>query len=135
MRFSVLVAAALVLSACGLSRGPWVDEYGQRLQGSQLVEYDGFASCDQERVVFIAFFGDTYAKDPLGRLGELRSLETGEPVTFASLTSLPPSAEATGITGAGREIFVADDRTDYLYIRLLNGTVERWPRAEVPCGP
>lgn len=131
---SLLLVATV--GACGFnSRGPWIDEHGRALQGNEVIEYDGFASCDQERVVFLEFFGDKYAKDELGRLGPLASIVDGEPLAFAALDLLPASAEATGITHAGREIFVGDDRPDYLYIRLPNGRVERWPRAEIPCTP
>jgi hypothetical protein len=98
-----------------------------------VIEYDGFAACDQNRVVFFFFFGDTYARDDLGRLGTLTSPTSGEVLTFEVGDLLPESAFATGLTHAGREIFVADDREDYLYIRLPNGQVERWPRAEVSC--
>lgn len=130
-----LVAICLVLvTACGLnSRGPWVDDDGRQLQGNEVIEYDGFAACDQERVVFLFFFGDTYAKDDLGRLGPLVSEEDGDRLTFEVGSTLPDSAFATGITHAGREIFLANDRVDYLYIRLPSGQVERWPRAEVSC--
>lgn len=129
----VLVGAAL-FSACGLnSRGPWVNEDGRQLQGNEVIEYDGFAYCRQERVVFLFFFGDTYAKDLFGRLGPLASEVDGAPLTFEVGSTLPESAFATGITHAGREIFLADDRADYLYIRLPNGQVERWPRAELSC--
>lgn len=134
-RWRRLAVTGLVLvAACGLNtRGPWVGADGRNLQGNEVIEYDGFASCEQERVVFLFFFGDTYAKDDLGRLGPLASEVDGSPLTFEVGDSLPESAFATGITHAGREIFIADDRADYLYIRLPNGQVERWPRAEVSC--
>jgi len=129
----LLALLAVLVSACGLnSRGPWVDANGRRLQGNEVIEYDGFAACDQERVVFLEFYGDKYAKDEEDRLGTLTS-EAGEELSFVVTDVLPPSAEPTGITHAGREIFVADDRSDYLYIRLSSGQVERWPRAEVEC--
>lgn len=130
---ALVLVLGLALSSCGLnSRGPWVDEFGRRLQGTEMIEFDGFAACDQERVVFIRFFSDQYAKDPQGRLGELRS-GSGEELTFSVLASLPEGLIATGFTHAGREVFVGDDRADYLYVRLPNGEVERWPRAEVDC--
>ena len=130
-----LLAVSLVfVTACGLnSRGPWVDDDGRRMQGNEVIEYDGFASCDQERVVFLFFFGDTYARDDFGRLGPLASEVSGDLLTFEVGSTLPESASGTGITHAGREIFIADDRADYLYIRLPSGQVERWPRAEVSC--
>lgn len=130
-----LLSLSLVfVTACGLnSRGPWVDDDGRRMQGNEVIEYDGFASCDQERVVFLFFFGDTYARDDFGRLGPLVSEVSGKSLSFEVGSILPESAAATGITHAGREIFIADDRDDYLYIRLPSGQVERWPRAEVSC--
>jgi hypothetical protein len=130
-----LLAMVLILvTACGMnSRGPWVNDDGRQMQGNEVIEYDGFAACDQQRVVFLFFFGDTYARDDLSRLGPLFSEVDGDPLTFEVGSTLPSSAFATGITHAGREIFIADDRADYLYIRLPNGQVERWPRAEVSC--
>jgi hypothetical protein len=130
-----LIGVLVLVSACGLnSRGPWITGDGRQLQGSEVIEYDGFAACDQQRVVFLFFFGDTYAKDDLGRLGPLASEVDGRLLTFeVGPDLLPESAFATGINHAGREIFIADDRADYLYIRLANGMVERWPRAEVSC--
>lgn len=133
-RLAAVTALAVLAGACGLnSRGPWVDHNGRRLQGNEVIEYDGFTSCEQERVVFLYFFGDTYAKDELGRLGDLESPVDGELLTFEVTSALPDSAFATGITHDGREIYLADDRAEYLYIRLPNGRVERWPRAEVSC--
>lgn len=133
-RIAAYLALVLVLAACGMnSRGPWINSDGRQLQGNEVIEYDGFASCDQERVVFLFFFGDTYAKDDEGRLGQLTSEVDGSPLTFEVGGNLPESALPTGITHNGREIFLADDRQDYLYIRLPGGQVERWPRAEVSC--
>lgn len=132
-RIALLLVGVLVLGACGLnSRGPWVDPNGRRLQGNEVIEYDGFAACNQERVVFLEFYGDKYAKDEEERLGTLTD-GNGSELSFVVTDILPASAMATGITHAGREIFVADDRSDYLYIRLPGGQVERWPRAEVEC--
>lgn len=130
----VVLAMALVLVSCGLNeRGPWVDRNGNQMRGNDMIEFDGFALCDQQRVVFIQFFGDQYAKDPEGVLGELRSLEDGRTLTFELLDSLPEGLEGTEITHAGREIFIGDDRPDYIYVRLPNGETERWPRAEETC--
>lgn len=129
-----LVILALVLSACTLnSRGPWVDEFGTQMSGNDIVEYDGFAACGQEQVIFMRFFGDQYAKDSFRVLGELRSPIDDRVLEFALLDAVPEDAEPTGITHAGREIFVGPDRPDYLYIRLPGGSAERWPRAEVEC--
>ena len=131
-----MLAVAALSSACGLnSRGPWLDAHGRLLGGDEVIEYDGFAACDQERVVFLRFYGDTYAYDEYHRLGPLTSPDTGEELTYAVIDTLPESALATGITHAGEEIFIADDRADYLYIRLPGGLIQRWPRAEVSCAP
>lgn len=133
-RVGAFLALVLLLSACGMnSRGPWINADGRQLQGNEVIEYDGFASCDQERVVFLFFFGDTYAKDEEGRLGPLTSEVDGSPLSFEVGGNLPESAFPTGVSHNGREIFLADDREDYLYIRLPGGQVERWPRAEVSC--
>ena len=133
-RVALLVAFAMVLSSCALNtQGPWVDQFGRRMQGSEMIEFNGFAACNQTQVTFIRFFEDQYAKDPTGVLGELESPSTGAPITFEVLPELPPELMGTDITHAGREVYIGEDRPDYLYIRLPNGEVERWPRAEVTC--
>lgn len=130
----LLLAAVMLLSACGLNtQGPWVDSSGVRMSGNDMIEFSGFAICDQTKVVFIKFFGDQYAKDPEGILGDLVSTETEESLTFELLDEPPADTEGTDITHAGREVFVGEDRPDYLYIRLPSGQVERWPRAEDVC--
>ncbi|NIR38057.1 MAG: hypothetical protein GWN79_13675, partial [Actinobacteria bacterium] len=117
---------AVGLAACSPNvHGPWVDENGRRLMGSEVVEYRGFPECDQELVTFMRFFGDQYARDPEGVLGPLRSPVDDDPLAYAVLDSLPEGAEGTDITHGGREIYVAADRPDYLYIRLADGDVER----------
>lgn len=133
-RVLFLGALALMASACGLNEhGPWLDWNGNQLRGSDMIEYEGFAICDQTRVVFIKFFGDQYAKDPTGALGQLESPETGKPLSFEIFDAVPEGLEGTEITHAGREIYVGEDRADYLYVRLPNGDTERWPRAEDTC--
>lgn len=133
-RIAVLVVLSVALAACQLnSQGPWVDANGNRMSGNDMIEFNGFAACDQQQVVFIQFFGDQYAKDLQNDLGELRSPENGEPLTFEVLDALPDGVEGTDITHAGREIFIAEDRADYIYVRLPNGQAERWPRAEDTC--
>ena len=133
-RLCVLVIFALTLTACGLNdRGPWVDRNGNQLRGNDMIEYGGFALCDQQSVVFIQFFGDQYAKDTEGVLGELRSEIDGRTLSFELLPSIPEDLEGTDITHAGREIFIGEDRPDYLYVRLPSGETERWPRAEDTC--
>ena len=133
-RIGALALVAIALSACQLnSQGPWVDANGNRMSGNDMIEFNGFAACDQQQVVFIQFFGDQYAKDLQNDLGELRSPETGEPLAFEVLDALPEGVQETDITHGGREIFIGEDRSDYIYVRLPNGQAERWPRAEDTC--
>lgn len=133
-RLATLVVTVLALSACQLNtQGPWLDANGNLMSGNDMVEFYGFAMCDQQQVVFIQLFGDQYAKDLRDDLGQLTSPVTGEPIGFELLDSPPEGAEGTGITHAGREIFVGDDRAEYIYVRLPNGQAERWPRAENTC--
>ena len=128
-----VLALMAVVAACTNQHGPWLNSAGRRLEGSEVVEYDGFNQCGQESVVFLRFFGDQYAKDPDGVLGTLTSAE-GRPLSFAVLDQVPDGAEPTGIHHGSREIYVDPaTRADYIYIRLGTGQVERWPRAEVPC--
>ncbi|HKX74788.1 MAG TPA: hypothetical protein VJR05_05285 [Acidimicrobiia bacterium] len=128
-----LVWLLLLVAGCGLNRfGPWLDESGQRLEGSQVIQYQGFQTCGHEEVIFLFFFGDLYARDDDGDLGQLTNDE-GEVLTFAVLDEPPAAAEPTGITHQDREIyFDPATREDYLYIRQPNRT-ERWPRAEINC--
>ncbi len=130
------VIVALVLTSCAFSsRGPWVGDSGSRMSGYYVLEYDGLAQCDQQKVIFMRFFGNQYAKDREGVLGELRSPVDDRVLEFEILPGVPEGAEATGITHGGREIFVGPDQDDYLYIQLATGQAERWPRAEVECNP
>jgi hypothetical protein len=129
-----LLVLVLALGACTINqRGPWVDGNGRRLLGSEVIEFDGFSDCGQKGVIFLRFFGDQYARDPDGVLGTLYAPTDGRVITFEVLDALPDGVEGTDITHAGREIYVGDDRADHLYVRLPDGDVEQWPRAEVPC--
>lgn len=131
---ALVVAFGLLVSSCALNtQGPWVDKFGRQLQGTEMIEFTGFAACNQNSVTFIRFFEDQYAKDPTGVLGELTSPTTGEALSFEVLPDVPLGLDGTDITHAGREVYIGEDRPDYLYIRLPNGEVERWPRAEVNC--
>ena len=123
----------LVITSCGLNQfRPWLDESGQRLEGSQVIEYRGFEECGHEDVVFLVFFGDMYAKDTGGVLGELRNA-SGEVLTYAMLDEVPTGVTPTGLTSGEREIYLDEaTRADYLYVHGRDGT-ERWPRAEFPC--
>ncbi|MGQ0849612.1 MAG: hypothetical protein ACT4OP_10925 [Actinomycetota bacterium] len=127
-------AALLAIGGCGFSQvGPWLDESGQRLEGSQLIQYPGFEQCGHQEVEFLVFFGDMYAKDLDGALGELAN-PAGEILSYALLQEIPEGVTARGFTFKDREIYY-DEATlaDYLYIHYSNGNTERWPRAESPC--
>ena len=134
-RAALLAAVALVAAGCAFSEyGPWLSPTGARLEGSQVVEFEGFRECGQEDVVFIRFFGAQYAKDPDGVLGELRSVDGERVLAYAVLDDLPDGATGTGITHEGREIFLVESlREDYLFILRPDGRVEQRPRAEVGC--
>ena len=130
----LLVLSMLLLAACQMDRdGPWVDESGHALTGFDVRQMAGRSACDQHDVDFIFFFGDYYARDLKGVLGLLVSLDGATPLEFTVLESAPSHVEGTGIRYEDREILVGDDRVDYLYVSEPDGTVERWPRAEVWC--
>jgi len=131
-RFPLL--GLLLVTACLNQMGPWLDESGQRLEGSQVIQYRGFQICGHDEVTFLFFFGDLYARDDHGDLGPLTNAE-GEPLTYAVLDEIPQGAEPSGITFGQREIyFDSETRDDYLYIHRGNdGRTERWPRAESEC--
>ncbi len=131
----VLVLTALVLGACAFNQfGPWRDESGQPLEGSQVLQYQGFEECGHEDVVFLSFFGRMYAQDDDEVLGQLTS-ESGEVLTFAILEEIPYGVVARGLTLGDREIYFEDATLDdYLYIhRNDEARTERWPRAEIDC--
>jgi hypothetical protein len=133
MKRGLLLPLAVAVAACFPPTGPWLDESGQPLEGSQVVEYQGFRHCGHEDVQFLVFFGDMYAKDPEGALGPLAN-SAGDPLSYAVLTELPPGVVAQGITFRDREIyFDPETREDYLYIHFESGSTERWPRAESAC--
>ncbi|MDP3983930.1 MAG: hypothetical protein Q8Q52_02840 [Acidimicrobiia bacterium] len=130
----MLVWLALA-SACTFNQfGPWLDESGQPLEGSQVLQYRGLETCGHEEVVFLLFFGELYARDDDGDLGQLTN-PAGEVLTYAVLDEIPAGAEPTGIALRERELyFDPDTRADYLYIhRGDDGRTERWPRAEIDC--
>ena len=131
----LLLLLVLLHGACAFNQfGPWRDESGQPLEGSQVLQYQGFEECGHEDVVFLLFFGRMYAQDDDGVLGQLTN-EDGSVLTFAILDELPDGVVARGLTLGDREIYFADATLDdYLYIhRSGDGTTERWPRAEIDC--
>ena len=131
----LLIALAIVVGACAFNQyGPWLDESGQPLEGSQVLQYQGFEECGHEDVVFLSFFGRMYARDEDGVLGQLQD-EDGSPLTYATLEQVPDGVVARGMTLGDREIYFADATLDdYLYIhREGDGLTERWPRAEIDC--
>ena len=131
----LLLLLVLLHGACAFNQfGPWRDESGQPLEGSQVLQYQGFEECGHEDVVFLWFFGRMYAQDDEGVLGDLTA-EDGEILTFEILDEMPDGAIARHVTLGDREIYY-DDQTveDYLYVhRAEEGTTERWPRAEFDC--
>jgi hypothetical protein len=134
-RFLLLVSLCLVTVACGIGQfGPWLDESGQPLEGSQVLQYRGFEDCGHQEVVFFFFFGDLYAQDEDGVLGPLTN-SAGEPLTFELLSEVPEGAEPTGIHLGPREIYLNPDiREDYIYVyRSDDDRTEQWPRAEIEC--
>jgi hypothetical protein len=135
MRRLPLLLLVLLLGACAFNQfGPWRDESGQPLEGSQVLQYQGFEECGHEDVVFLSFFGRMYAQDDDGVLGQLTS-EDGEALSFAILDEIPEGVVARGLTLGDREIYFEDATLDeYLYIhRNDEGRTERWPRAEIDC--
>ncbi|MFO7548146.1 MAG: hypothetical protein R6X29_04645 [Acidimicrobiia bacterium] len=136
---SRVVAAGLLVAVlaagCSFSEyGPWLSPSGDRVPGSLVLEFPGLAQCDQEDVVFIRYLGRQYARDPLGQLGELRSLDGSRVLEYRLLDALPAEAVATGITHQGREIHVIEvEIEDYLFISREDGRAEQRPRAEVSC--
>ncbi len=135
MRRLLIGLALILLTACSINQiGPWLDESGQPLEASQVLQYQGFEECGHEDVVFLSFFGRMYAQDDDGILGQLTS-DDGEVLTFAILEQVPEGVVGRGLTLGEREIYFEDDTLDdYLYIhREGDSRTERWPRAESDC--
>lgn len=107
------------------------------MQSSEIVEFDGPALCEWQKVVFLQFFGDQYTKDSFSKLGELTSLDgRGRVLTFERLEAPPEGSYGTGIHHEAREIWINDeDRADYIYINHGGAFTERWPRFEERCDP
>ena len=130
----------LLLGACTLNKhGPWLTEDGVRLENSLVLEYEGSRTCNQQSVTYLVFFGDQYAKDPQGVLGNLQSVDgQGREISYQELDSLPKEAVPTGINhqvrDVNREIWLVDsERDDYLYVAYSDQRIERWARAEMRC--
>lgn len=131
----LLCGLALLASACMFNQnGPWLDESGQPLEGSQVLQYQGFEECGHDDVTFLSFFGRMYAQDEDGVLGQLTN-EDGDVLTFAILDQVPEAVSPSGLTLADKEIYFGDSTLDdYIYIhRGGDGLTERWPRAEIDC--
>lgn len=132
-RVALTMMAVLALGACGASHGPWTDPSGNLASGGIIVEYDGFARCGTQEVVFLEYVGRTYAKDLTGALGVLTS-PSGAVLTYSDDADLPGDAVASGYRHNIREVWVAQsDIEDYLYVVYDDMRAERWPRAEIPC--
>lgn len=102
----------------------------------------GSDHCDWESVVFLSIawpLGTTYeagpdappvrqyVRDVEGDLGAAADRLLGELQLDAEL---PDDARDTGYhTGQGAELWLADDADVYVYL-VVEGDVERWPRAE-----
>ena len=132
-RTALILVAALAVSACGATHGPWTDPSGNLASSGIIVEYGGFNRCGTEDVIFIEYVGRTYANDPTGALGPLTA-STGRSLTFRNQAQLPTDAVASGYRHTFREVWVTQsDLEEYLYIVFDDERVERWPRAEVVC--
>lgn len=149
MRLAALALATLfLLSSCADGRfGPWVREDGSVIEASFLVEYRGFRDCDQLDVTFMRFYGNQYARDPAGVLGDVmaqdgsgRLLEYEVLFGDEVLTGLEPQGFSHTARPIGSNVWVEreiyldpDGRDDYLYVVVDGEAVERWIRYEEPC--
>jgi len=131
-RVALAGLTVLGLSACASSHGPWTDPSGNLAASGIILEYDGFNRCGTQGVVFIAYAGRTYARDPTGALGALAGRSGA--LTFSDRAELPSDAVASGYRHSIREVWIAESEVDdYLYLVYDDQRVERWPRAEIPC--
>lgn len=145
---ALALAAIFVLSSCSDGRfGPWVRTDGSIIESSLLVEYQGFRDCDQLDVTFMRFFGNQYARDPAGVLGEVTAADGTDRVLEYDVLfgdDVLDGLDAQGFTHTARpigsnvwverEIYLDPaGRDDYLYVVVDGEAIERWIRYEEPC--
>jgi hypothetical protein len=108
-----------------LGDAPWRDPSGTVIRLARAV--NGPAHCGWESTIFLRIDGRTYIRDPLGLFAD-RTVGS-----YLADTLLPADAVSTGLTSAGRELFMSPD-VDSAWIRV-GELVERWPRApsEIGC--
>ncbi len=145
---ALAVIAVFVLSSCSDGRfGPWVRTDGSIIESSLLVEYQGFRDCDQLDVTFMRFFGNQYARDPDGVLGDVLAADGSDrvleyEVLFGDdvLAGLEPQGFTHTARPIGSNVWVEREiyldpagREDYLYVVVDGEAIERWIRYEAVC--
>ncbi|MFJ4713315.1 hypothetical protein [Streptomyces sp. NPDC088785] len=116
----------------------WEDAHGRAVSTAKVVSWRGAEHCDWQDVEFVTLDrgddgrrrGRQYLRDARGVLADLDGLSS----TYAEDVPLPSDAVDTGYRDAGRELWLAPDRSR-AYVRDADGTVERWPgtKEQVAC--
>ncbi|WP_353945829.1 hypothetical protein ABII15_32395 [Streptomyces sp. HUAS MG91] len=115
----------------------WQDTRGRAVSTAKAVGWMGAEHCDWQSVEFVTldrgddgqWRGRQYLRDPEGVLADLDGLSS----TYAKDVPLPADAVDTGYRRAGRELWLARDRS-HAYVRDADGAVERWPGRKEPVG-
>lgn len=148
-RLTALALAALfVLTSCSDGAyGPWIRTDGSIIESSLLVEYQGFRDCEQLDVTFMRFYGNQYARDPAGVLGDVAAGDgSGRLLEYEVLfgDDVLAGLESTDFTHTARpigsnfwverEIYLDPaGHDDFIYVVVDGEAIERWIRYEEPC--
>lgn len=152
-RGTVFVAAVgLVLAACGgppsAFTGDWLGPDGEPADRGprefEVRSFMGAEHCDWESVIFLSVAwppGTTYTAGPGGppfrqyvrdAQGDLGAAADQLVGALELDAQLPDDAAATGYhTDTGAELWLGQDADEHVYL-VVDGDVERWPRAEPP---
>jgi hypothetical protein len=117
----------------------WTDRSGARVPVTRIQSFAGPAHCSWQSITFLVLDAggggaaskkqQQFLRDPDGELAEF---ERGR---FRAHTALPGRAHDTGLSRAGRELWLAaDGSAAYLVSKSDPSDVERWPAATQPIG-
>jgi hypothetical protein len=110
--------------ADGLSDGTvlWLDAAGDVMPTARIFSRAGPGHCGWEGVTFLHIGGELYFRDPEGVLAGQTALP------FKKVDALPSDAVDTDMHTQRQRLFrVSDPRA--IYVRYVDGTIERWGRA------
>ena len=105
----------------------WLDAAGDLVRADRIFSRPGPGHCGWEGVTFLELGRDQYLRDVKGVLDS----HTERP--FRTVARLPGDAIDTGLHTDRLHLFtVPDERV--VYVRTMDGTIERWSRSSEPIG-